>query len=282
MACAALDKADSFPALTALGLRAEHRAVLTRQGALCAEHAGGRRRYKLRFRLGTKQVVRYVGVRSPFVRQVRRELARLQGPWRLQQRLRRLSRRARDVLRGTKRTLEPLLASEGYAFHGRDVRRSCTAVPNSSATAILALNILKRRFSMSEPSNPPPAPHTSNLAKRSRRRIRQFQQESLDDSNPLLGLLGYFSGDLMEIGELLGRPVKRSIKAHDSDCGLKDLLSGVNTLRDVHRQVGRYVDLRTRLGRRQNDEARRQKDLSAAFDAKNSSSDTAFRLTGGG
>jgi hypothetical protein len=113
-----------FPALASLGLGGEHLAALARQGSLHAEDSSrGEPCYKLRFRMGSKQHVRYVGSSPGFVAQVQRELTRLQADTRSAQQLRRLIREANECLRRTKHQLKPLLPLAGRCFHGREIRR---------------------------------------------------------------------------------------------------------------------------------------------------------------
>jgi hypothetical protein len=113
-----------FPALASLALGPAHLAALARQGSL---HATGsnrsKRYYKLRFRLGSKQQVRYVGKSPEFVAQIQRELMQLQADTRSAQQLKRLIREANACLRKTKHQLEPLLPRAGRCFYGREIRR---------------------------------------------------------------------------------------------------------------------------------------------------------------
>ena len=124
-------------ALASLGFSAEELAALAKQGFVCAEPCGfGRMRYKLRFRLGTRQHVRCLGRDSQFVERVRSELAQVQVPTRLQQELGRLVQVAKHKLRATKRQLEPLLESTGFVFHGMAVRRP--RIDTRRQTALIA------------------------------------------------------------------------------------------------------------------------------------------------
>ncbi|MEI8376442.1 MAG: hypothetical protein WCJ35_26800 [Planctomycetota bacterium] len=114
----------SYPALASLGLGGEDLAALAKQGNLHAEEPGQGKRYaKLRFRVGRKQCVRYVGNNPEFTDRVRRELARLQAPAKSCRRLQRLVREANACLQRTKQQLKPLIRLAGYGFHGREIRR---------------------------------------------------------------------------------------------------------------------------------------------------------------
>jgi hypothetical protein len=113
----------SFPALASLGLRGEHLSALARQGSLRAENAPrGKSCHKLRFRMGPKQYVRYIGSNPQFVDQVRQELMRLQAPAKSRRQLQRLIREANECLRRTKHQVEPLLPLAGRCFYGREIR----------------------------------------------------------------------------------------------------------------------------------------------------------------
>lgn len=113
-----------FPALASLALGEEHLAALAKQGCLRAEGAGqSKLYYKLRFRIGSKQHVRYVGNKPAFVEQVREELTRLQSRTNSCRRLHRLIQEANECLRRTKHQLKPLLPLAGRCFYGREIRR---------------------------------------------------------------------------------------------------------------------------------------------------------------
>lgn len=116
-----------FPSLKSLGLSAEQLDLLAENGSLCREERGeGRTYYRLRFREAGKQYTRYVGNEQGFVEQVRRELLLLQAKRNSRQEMRRLADKARQVARGTKRMLEPLLPTVGRTFHGVAIRRRRT------------------------------------------------------------------------------------------------------------------------------------------------------------
>jgi hypothetical protein len=113
-----------FLALGSLGLSSEEFAALAKQGRLRAEDCGhGHVYYRLRFRMGPRQCVRYVGNSTWFVDQVRGELTELQAKTRSRCQLRQLVREAKGRLRDVKCRLEPLLPSVGRVFHGRELRQ---------------------------------------------------------------------------------------------------------------------------------------------------------------
>ncbi len=101
----------------------EELAALCRQGFVSEERRGKRLYYKLRFRCNGKQRVRYLGRDAARAAEVREELWKLQEPRRTELELARLDRTARRMLREAKATLAPLLAEEGFTFHGNAVRR---------------------------------------------------------------------------------------------------------------------------------------------------------------
>jgi len=113
-----------FPALTSLALGRDELAALAKQGSLHAENSSqGKRYFRLRFRMGAKQHVRYVGNHPEFVDRVRRELRQLQARAKSRRQLRRLVRQARECLRRTKHQVTPWLPLAGLFFHGREIRR---------------------------------------------------------------------------------------------------------------------------------------------------------------
>ena len=111
-----------FPALARLGLSEGDLDELEQQGFLAPEHRGERTYYKLRFRRGGRQVVRYVGGTEK-AGLVAQELNTLQAARRVQRELAELGVAARLILRDAKTKLEPLLLDRGFKYHGQAVRR---------------------------------------------------------------------------------------------------------------------------------------------------------------
>lgn len=110
--------------LADLGLGAAERAALRRQGFVSLEFRGqGQIVFKLRFRLGGRQRVRYVGADADRACRVQQALFRWQQDRRRELALGRLSRDAASLLRDIKRRLEPHLNGAGLRFHGRAIRR---------------------------------------------------------------------------------------------------------------------------------------------------------------
>ena len=111
-----------FPALVALRLTAGDLDALASQGFVCAEQRGGRTYYKLRFRQNGQQVVRYIGdaERAAVVKQ---ELSTLQAASKAARDLKMQAKLANQMLRESKRILEPVLRANGFVFHGLAIRR---------------------------------------------------------------------------------------------------------------------------------------------------------------
>ena len=134
------DRVAAFPALAGLGFIDSDLAVLARQGFLGTERRRDRSYFKLRYRRGGYQHVKYVGSTGRAAA-VQHELERLQSEVRTRRELAGLVRDARQVLRASKSTLKPLLESRGFRFHGLEVRQrqqktnaSCTRSSNNSLT----------------------------------------------------------------------------------------------------------------------------------------------------
>ncbi len=108
--------------LQRLRLTAEDLAVLRRQGAVQIEQRGRRFIGKLRFRRGSKQVVRYLGG-AEAARRVQEELTKWQAQHRKSRELKRLAKVARAALRGAKKTLVLHLQQTDFRFHGLAIRR---------------------------------------------------------------------------------------------------------------------------------------------------------------
>jgi hypothetical protein len=112
---------QDFPALASLRLGDEDLRILTQQGFLSREIRRGKAYFKLRFRRGRHQHVKYVGAGQ--ITAVRAELNKLQAAACLKRKLAAVTRDAQQTLRQTKRNLQPVLESHGFAFHGLAIRR---------------------------------------------------------------------------------------------------------------------------------------------------------------
>jgi hypothetical protein len=110
--------------LARVALSELERAALERNGRISAEWRGRKLRYKLRFRAGGKQHVRYLGSDPVLAASVISALAELRRPKRAIAHLKKLCRAGWRSLRAEKRHIAPLLAVRGLAFHGHRLRRS--------------------------------------------------------------------------------------------------------------------------------------------------------------
>ncbi|WP_139228639.1 hypothetical protein [Planctomicrobium piriforme] len=111
-----------FPAIAALRLTAEDWAGLAEQGFVCAEQRGRRSYYKLRFRAGGRQIVRYIGSEERAA-EIKSELSRLQAESKMLRELKARTKIANRMLREAKQCLNPVLEVHGLVFHGFAVRR---------------------------------------------------------------------------------------------------------------------------------------------------------------
>ena len=95
---------------------------MARQGFVTEEKRGDRRYYKLRFRSGGKQIVRYVGD-AERAAAVAQELSTVQSELKSMRELKAITKIANRALRESKMVLEPLLKASGLVFHGFAIRR---------------------------------------------------------------------------------------------------------------------------------------------------------------
>lgn len=116
------NRTRSFATLLGLALCEEDFLALGHQGFVSKELRRNRTYYKLRYRVRGRQRARYV--RADQVATVEDELCQLQAQVRLHKRVRAHVRQARSLLRATKQKHRDLLAEDGHAFHGYEIRRS--------------------------------------------------------------------------------------------------------------------------------------------------------------
>lgn len=119
-------RATDYPALARLRLDDDDWQALARQGFVGHEQRGGRKYWKLRFRRGGRQQVRYVGGDEQ-ARQVTEELEQLQRPMRDLRHLNEVTRRANRALRETKQQTEAVVEQFGFRYHGLRLRKRRTA-----------------------------------------------------------------------------------------------------------------------------------------------------------
>lgn len=113
---------EEFPHLNRLALSAEELSSLARQGFIRSETRGSKTIYRLRYRVHGRQRARYVSPRDAAA--LEGELASWQRQVRARRRLNELVALARKLLAQRRATLAPLLAEQGYHFHGYQIRRS--------------------------------------------------------------------------------------------------------------------------------------------------------------
>jgi len=116
--------ADGQDGLAGLRLSPGDLQALARQGFVATEARQGRGpSYKLRWRRGGRQRVRYLGPDPGRAEQVRAALEALQRPHRIARRVAQLLGEARKRLLNVKRLLEPHADACGFRYHGYTTRR---------------------------------------------------------------------------------------------------------------------------------------------------------------
>ena len=242
-----------FSALSSL-LSEEQLDALASQGCLRPEVGPrGKRYFKLRFRMQSKQVVRYVGNNSVFVAQVERELGELQNGTKADRQLRRLTRAAMLCLKRTKRCLEPYLPLANCRFHGREIRgrpKCQEAYVDCKVTLPVSNN---RRKIMDEDHQPPEKfedayPSQSTGARQSivderDARLGELRKTALEVVDPLRASIRLATASLLEMGALMGTAIKAALVARNDLRGVERALPAINSLTLVHRQTTRYVQL---------------------------------------
>ena len=128
----------SCPQLSRLQLSPDDLASLGRQGSVCRETRGpgGIRFFKLRFRVAGRQRVKYLGSDPTVADQVAQELELLQREVRLRRQLARALKNARQAERDVRRSAAGVLATLGYRFHGRELRKSRTPGDDSHSMLV--------------------------------------------------------------------------------------------------------------------------------------------------
>ena len=121
-----MSRSPNHRLLSTLHLSAEELKSLTQEGFVAPEMRGTQRYYKLRFRIGGKQRVRYLGSSSAFASGVAGELYELQANKRTLRELDRGARQINAALRASQCLLAPILIPLGFHFHGLRVRKQRT------------------------------------------------------------------------------------------------------------------------------------------------------------
>jgi hypothetical protein len=111
-----------FPASAKLGLNEDELNEIAFQGFVCQEKRRDRVYHKLRFRIGGKQRVRYIGD-AEAARKVGEELSVLQEHLRHFRHVAALRRVVREQLQASKQALEPYLKARGLYYHGQSIRK---------------------------------------------------------------------------------------------------------------------------------------------------------------
>ncbi len=111
----------AVPALQRLGLNIEQIELLATQGFIHEEVRRGRRVFRLHYRDADRRQ-RAVNIPAAEVTAIMSELSALQSFRQVKRRLVELDSRRRQLVRDRKEALAPLVAAEGFKFHGRTIR----------------------------------------------------------------------------------------------------------------------------------------------------------------
>lgn len=254
MAAGPRSQATRFPALSSLILSEEQLDALASQGCLRPEiGARGKLYFKLRFRMQSKQLVRYVGNNSVFVAQIERELGELQNGTKADRQLRRLTRAARSCLKRTKRCLEPYLPLANCRFHGREIRGGpkCREAHVDCKVRLPVSN--NRRKIMDDDHQPQEKFEDANPSQSSGARqrivdehdarIRELRETALEALDPLRASIRLATASLLEIGTLMGTAIKDALVTRNDLREVERAMPAINGLTLVHRQTTRYVQL---------------------------------------
>lgn len=122
--------------LAALGFKTEEIAALRQQGFVSSEMRSGRMIYKLRFRLGGRQRVRYLGTNQEAADDVERLIQALQSSRRIKKQLRELDLEVTEKLKTLKQRLGPFLDRAGMKFHGLAIRSPRARSPETTKPVI--------------------------------------------------------------------------------------------------------------------------------------------------
>jgi len=114
---------SEYPALSKLRLPERAMESLRTQGFVCAEPRSRKQIYKLRFRLDSRQHVRFLGDDAEVAREVQAELNTLQREILSRRQFAELRRGLRNVLKQSKVSLQGLLEERGFHYHGQAIRR---------------------------------------------------------------------------------------------------------------------------------------------------------------
>jgi hypothetical protein len=122
-------------AFEGLRLSSDDLRILARPGFIARESRPGREAfYKLRWRRGKRQCVRYLGSDPTHIKKVRAVLDTLQRPHRTACQLMKLMKEARKHLHKVKEFMEPFAEERGCGYHGYHLRRPRSSAPLEDAT----------------------------------------------------------------------------------------------------------------------------------------------------
>lgn len=128
------------------GLTAEDLDALGRNGFVSAEpRKNGMMTYKLRWRVGGRQRVEYLGSDEQAAARVAAAVAALQGPGRTARALAREVARARAELRRLKAESASTLETLGYRYHGFCLRRTRSPAATRNTTPIVTEDRIDER-----------------------------------------------------------------------------------------------------------------------------------------
>jgi hypothetical protein len=174
-----------------------------------SEQRGGCRIYKLRYRLGGRQCVRYLGSDAAAAAALQSDLEQMQGRRRrrheaaLRHQARRLRQRAK--------ALAPLLAEHGFHFHGRAVRHyrdgrfgdQRRRSPEGSPHRESLMNV--QEFDK-------PAPAVGQPQRKRRSKVFNAYRRQRVTSGPLQSALRQVNADFMELNRIYVRTLTGQLR----------------------------------------------------------------------
>lgn len=244
----------SFPALVALGLTKTQFEDLAKQGTLSKERSRSATGcFKLRFRSGGKQVVRYIRRNAEFLDQVRREVAELQRPVKERRKTQHLIGDVMSQLRSVKRRLDPLLPLAGYRFRGREIRRQTKGRQEGRMDVEEVSEIYFRSAVMDElnvgsrVNEQLPDGVVATVVRTREKRKALFdalRSEALETPNLIQAAFRFEGALALEIESLLGERIVNLLRSESADqMPADDTISLIGVKAIVHRQVVQYIQM---------------------------------------
>jgi hypothetical protein len=251
--------------LARLELGAAELAALRRQGFVAREMRGKRTTvFKLRFRFGGRQRVRYLGTDPEQAERIQRELSELQSGRRADLALGRLHRAAAQMLRDSKQRLEPWMQQAGLRFHGGAIRRPRKQSPDvSTARAAISVQLqvqrnatmkvpqgIRKTDGAGQPANEVGADDMDARLKY----IKRYGRESLREPDPLRANLGVVNAELLGLAlrakEGLAAVVERRENSLEQPA---HVYRGMNVYLRITSQIFRYARFVVKHGHSQTD-----------------------------